>query len=277
MNTKWVKLLSLIGVVSLFSSACVIGGAQPAATESGQAALQTAVYQTLTALPPAAQTPLPTQLPATPTIPDTPAPQAVTPTFTPSVPVDTLSFTPTPSWTPTPVNLLPVNVVIEGLGCIPTHTHQDLAIVLKVIDGSTIQVILNGQTVIVSYIGVSAPAMPSGSNPGGRLANEAYLKNKSLVDGKIVILVKDTTEADASGHLLRYVLTDKLFINNEMVKSGYAAALAVPPDVACRATFEATQKTAMAQLLGVWQPTATSTPRPNGLPSLTPTFKKSDH
>jgi endonuclease YncB( thermonuclease family) len=268
-NHRFIKLLSLVAVLALFSSACLIGGAQPASTLSAQEVLQTSIYETLTALAPsplllATQTPVPVR--QTAGLADTPIP-----------PVDTLSFTPTPPGTPAPVSLLPSSVVIEGLGCIPTHTRQDLAIVLKVIDGDTIQVIVNGKTVIVSYIGIDAPPLPSGSNPGGRLAQEAFQKNKSLVDGKIVILVKDTTEADASGHLLRYVLTDTLFVNHELVKQGLAAALAVPPDVACRATFESAQQAAMAQLIGLWSPTPSSTPRPNNLPSLTPTFKKSAH
>jgi micrococcal nuclease len=269
MNLRLIKLLSLVALLVLISSACLIGGTAP--TLSPTQVQQTSVRGTLISLP--------TNIP---TITKTPIGfrQPTAQLATPTQPTETLSFTPTPlppPGTPAPVSLLPSNVVIEGLGCVPTTTRQDLAIVLKVIDGDTIQVILNGKTVTVSYIGVSAPQLPSGSNPGGRLAQEAYQKNKSLVDGKIVILVKDTTEADAAGHLLRYVLTENLFVNNEMVKQGFAAALAVPPDVACRTTFEITQQAAMAKSLGLWKATPTSTARPNNLPSLTPTFKKSNH
>jgi endonuclease YncB( thermonuclease family) len=266
-HSKTIKALSLVAILALFSSACLIGG-NAASTLSPQEVQQTSIYATLTALipitPPPSQTPLP------------PQPTAKLPN-PPTQPTDTLSYTPTPPGMPNPFSFLPSSVVIEGLGCIPTHTQQDLAIVLNVIDGDTIQVIVNGKTKIVSYIGVDAPQLPSGANPGGRLAQEALQENKALVDGKIVILVKDTTEADASGHLLRYVLTDNLFVNYEMVKQGLAVALAVPPDVACRATFESVQQAAMAQAIGLWSATPTSTLRPNNLPSLTPTFMKSDH
>ncbi len=223
--------------------------------------------RTLTALLPAAPPGSPTPLPPQPTAELTNTPP----------PLDTLSYTPTPPWTPTPISLLPPSLVIEGLGCVPTHTQQDLAFVLNVIDGDTIQVIVNGKTEIVSYIGVDAPQLPSATNPGGRMAQEAFQLNQSLVDSKIVVLVMDTTEADPSGHLLRYVLTDTLFVNYDLVKQGLAVAVADPPDVACRATFESALQAAMAQAIGVWSPTPTATARPDTLPSLTPTFQKSDH
>ena len=110
-----------------------------------------------------ALTPLSTPTTGAPTIADTPIPLEDTPTQAPSAPTETLSFTPTPLFTAAPVSLLPPNLTIEGMACIPVRTQQDLAIVLKVIDGDTIQVILNGKKVIVTYIGVAAPAMPSGS------------------------------------------------------------------------------------------------------------------
>src|SRR5450759_172086 len=125
-HLKFIKALSLVAVLALFSSACLIGG-NPASTLSPQAVQQTSVYATLTALAPvilpASQTPVPPR--QTAELPNPPPP-----------PVDTLSYTPTPPGTPPPASLLPSSVVIEGLGCIPTNTHQDLAIVLKVIDGN---------------------------------------------------------------------------------------------------------------------------------------------
>ncbi len=259
------KFISMLAVLSLLLSACSFLGLGP--TLSPEQIKETAVRATLENLP--TNIPTPTRTP-------------VGFRFTPPTPTATLPPTETPAppvaqGTSTPVSLLPSNVTIEGLGCIPTNTRQDLAVVLKVIDGDTIQAILNGKTVTVHYIGIDAPQMPSGSNPGGRMAQESYQKNKYLVDGKIVILVKDTSEADGYGNLLRYVLIDNVFVNYEMVKQGMAVALASPPDIACRSTLETVQQSAIQKLTGLWKATPTSTARPGNLPSLTPTFKKSVH
>jgi endonuclease YncB( thermonuclease family) len=223
--------------------------------------LQTDIYQTLSALISAIP---PTQLP--------------TETFTPTPTASPTEIPQEPSASPTatiaPDTLLAAYAGLTGIGCLPQNTQQDLAVVLNVIDGDTIQVIINGQVQTVAYLGIDTPPLGSGNEATEVLAQAALQQNKTLVEGKIILLVKDTTEADASGNLLRYVLTEDQFVNLNLVSQGFAFALAVLPDIACQVTFEAGQPTATEIVpTATGQPTletpATSTPIPVNSPTQT--------
>lgn len=166
---------------------------------------------------------------------------------------------------------------IEGTACIPQDTQQDLGIVLKVLDGDTIQVIINGQTKIVRYLGIDAPQVNTVTTPAQWKSAEAMEKNRTLVEGKIITLIKDKTETDAAGRLLRYVLTDSVFINRELVKTGFAVSMPANPDSACMLAFNEAQNGARLLRVGIWLPTPTPTIGIGKGPTFTPTFKKSDH
>ena len=140
------------------------------------------------------------------------------------------------AWTPTN------EVVVEGLNLStpvisltptspPSGTDEDLpnrevAYVIQVIDGDTIEVFLNDATHRVRYIGIDSPeiGMPN--------YDEATEANRRLLEGQIVELERDITEIDQYGRLLRYVyLQNGLLVNSELVKLGCALAVAYPPDV----------------------------------------------
>jgi micrococcal nuclease len=98
--------------------------------------------------------------------------------------------------------------------------------VVFIVDGDTIDVNLNGQTVRVRYIGVNTPER------GEACYDLATAANRALVEGKIVRLEKDVSETDRFGRLLRYVYVDDLLVNRALVEQGYAEAVSYPPDVA---------------------------------------------
>jgi len=54
---------------------------------------------------------------------------------------------------------------------------------------------------------------------------------------------------------LRYVIADSIFVNYELVRTGYAQVLTYPPDVSCQSTFSAAQTIARDNQLGFWKPT----------------------
>jgi micrococcal nuclease len=81
---------------------------------------------------------------------------------------------------------------------------------------------------------------------------EAKAKNIELVEGKVVTLVKDVSETDKYGRLLRYVYVDGVFVNGELVRLGYARAVAYPPDTRYRWQLEQLEKEAKAAKLGIW-------------------------
>jgi len=156
------------------------------------------------------------------------APTAEWPASPAAIPAPTPSPSPTPTATP----------VILG---------AQLAQVVQVIDGDTIEVRLNGRIYKVRYIGINCPGR---EQPGFQEATEA---NRRLVGGKTVYLVKDVSETDRYGRLLRYVyLADKTFVNLELVRQGFAQAVSYPPDIKYQELFQDAQREAMNANRGLW-------------------------
>jgi micrococcal nuclease len=124
--------------------------------------------------------------------------------------------------------------------------------VIKVIDGDTIEVLIDGEKKTVRYIGMNTPETVHPSKPVECFGVEASNKNKELVTGKKVRLVKDISETDKYGRLLRYVYVDDNFINLTLVQEGYAYALSYPPDLAFSDEFKKAEQTARENKLGLW-------------------------
>lgn len=129
--------------------------------------------------------------------------------------------------------------------------------VKKVIDGDTI-LLENNQK--VRYIGIDTPELHDPRKKIECFAKEAYLENKKLVEGKIVRLEKDVSETDKYNRLLRYVyLLEKdssqsaLFINEYLVKEGFAYAVSYPPDIKYTQIFLKAQKYAQENNKGLWK------------------------
>lgn len=135
--------------------------------------------------------------------------------------------------------------------CAPANRLQE-AYVSRVIDGGTIEVTIGEKRYKVRYIGIEPPEATTEED---YFANQATAKNSGLVEGKLVTLVKDVSEADKDDRLLRYVFAGEVFVNYELVKEGYALAYAYPPDVSCADTFLKAQQYARENNKGLWGPT----------------------
>lgn len=117
----------------------------------------------------------------------------------------------------------------------------------RVIDGDTIEVRLAGQIYRLRYIGMDTPER---GEPGFA---EATALNRSLVAGQTVYLVRDVSETDRYGRLLRYVyLADGTFVNLELVRRGYAVAVTFPPDVAQSQRMRQAEQAARSAQVGLW-------------------------
>ncbi len=103
-------------------------------------------------------------------------------------------------------------------------TNGETGNVVDVIDGDTIDVMLNGQRFRVRYIAVNTPERDESCYA------EATAANAALVRGKTVTLVKDQSETDVYDRLLRYVYVGNTFVNAQLVSSGYAEAVLYEPD-----------------------------------------------
>jgi micrococcal nuclease len=142
----------------------------------------------------------------------------------------------------------------------------ELVAVVRVMDGDTIEVRIGNQNVRIRYIGMDTPER------GQPFFAEATAANEQLVAGQIVILVKDVSETDRYGRLLRYVyLQDGTFVNAELVRLGYAQVATFPPDVRRQALLLELQREAREAGRGLWGPAIAGSPSPEPTYTIVPT------
>ncbi len=118
-------------------------------------------------------------------------------------------------------------------------------IVKSVIDGDTIE-LESGR--LVRYIGIDAPEIAFDDCFG----REATEMNRALVEGREVLLSSDRSFTDEEGRLLLYVRSNDLFVNDILVRDGYAFASAYAPDVKYSRDFFHAQREAKEARRGLW-------------------------
>ena len=121
-------------------------------------------------------------------------------------------------------------------------------------DGDTIQ-LSNGKT--VRLIGIDTPETVDPRRPVGCFGKEASNEAKSLLSDTQIILQKDVSETDKYGRLLRYIflpLSDGriLFVNDYLVRAGFAKVLTYPPDVKYNEQFRQAEREAKEAGRGLW-------------------------
>lgn len=133
--------------------------------------------------------------------------------------------------------------------------------VTNVIDGDTFTI--EGGAVI-RMIGIDTPETVHPSKPVQCFGKEASNKTKELLEGKEVILEKDVSETDKYNRLLRYVYIGDVFINEYLVRDGYAKSSSYPPDIKYQDKFIEAQRKAQEESKGLWNVSAcpTATPKP---------------
>lgn len=153
--------------------------------------------------------------------------------------------------------LIYFSVKYAGVFTVPVENSQaaDSAAykVVGVVDGDTIDVLIDGKKERVRYIGMDTPETVDPYRPEECFGKEASKRNSELVLGKEVRLEKDVSERDEYGRLLRYVYTGDMLVNLELVSEGYATLLTVPPDVAQAAALKNAERTAREKGLGLWK------------------------
>jgi micrococcal nuclease len=126
--------------------------------------------------------------------------------------------------------------------------------VVRVVDGDTIHVQVDGRREKVRYIGVDTPESVKPGTPVQCFGKRASAFNARLVDGERVRLVGDAEERDRYGRLLAYVYRarDGLFVNAALVRRGYAVPLTIPPNVAHADEFRRLAASARRKGRGLW-------------------------
>jgi micrococcal nuclease len=146
-----------------------------------------------------------------------------------------------------------VVLVVHG-GDEGSHTGLGQAQVLRVVDGDTIRVRLDGRTERVRYIGVDTPESVKPGTPVQCFAKRASAANAALVAGRSVRLVADVEQRDRYGRLLAYVYRepDGAFVNAQLVRDGYARPLTIAPNVAHAGELGRLARAARRSGRGLW-------------------------
>ncbi len=133
--------------------------------------------------------------------------------------------------------------------------------VSRIIDGDTIEVIIDSKKYKVRLIGIDCPEYTSKVEFYGK---EAAQYTKLILLNKTVFLEKDVSETDKFGRLLCYVwleipleiskkeIESKMF-NGLLLKNGYANAFTYPPDIKYSTIFKELASDAIKNDIGLWK------------------------
>jgi micrococcal nuclease len=150
-----------------------------------------------------------------------------------------------------PYSILILLLLILTFIFISDPSGDDIYRVKSVIDGDTIvlQDILSAN---VRYLGIDSPEIRTLDGPGDPLADEARRLNKNLVDGKKIRLEFDKERFDPYGRTLAYVFVDDIFVNEELLRSGLAKTLIIPPNDKYAKRLQKAEKEAKDLRNGIW-------------------------
>jgi micrococcal nuclease len=124
--------------------------------------------------------------------------------------------------------------------------------VLRVVDGDTIEVSIDGAVEDVRYIGIDTPESVKPGEPVECFGHQAAEENERLVAGHTVELEFDAERRDAYGRLLAYVRAGSSLVNAELVRRGYARTLTIPPNDSRAIRFARLERRAGRLGKGLW-------------------------
>ena len=120
------------------------------------------------------------------------------------------------------------------------------------VDGDTIYVLLDGESVSVRYIGVDTPESGWPESDPECFSQEATDLNRRLVGGRKVRLVVGEEPYDPYGRLLAYVYSGGQMVNAELLGTGAAETLTIPPNDRFADRFSELEGLAKADSRGLW-------------------------
>jgi micrococcal nuclease len=120
----------------------------------------------------------------------------------------------------------------------------------KVVDGDSIEAVVMGARQQIRLIGIDAPELKQ--RPWGRKAKK-YLEELVAASGWEVGIEYDVERRDQYNRVLAYLWTrDGRMINEEMLRSGLAVLLTIPPNIRHIDRLRASQVIARENKIGIW-------------------------
>jgi micrococcal nuclease len=129
--------------------------------------------------------------------------------------------------------------------------------VVRVVDGDTIDVRIDGDRQRVRLIGINTPESVDPRRPVECFGSEAAAQAEALLNGATVLLEPDPSQDDVDdfGRLLRFVwLEDGRLFNLEMIAQGYAFEYTYRDPYKYQRVFRAAERQARTTGAGLWAP-----------------------
>jgi len=147
-------------------------------------------------------------------------------------------------------------VLATAVGCTSAPvTGAGGATVEFVVDGDTIDVLIDGSEERVRLLGIDTPETRLDDGPPECYGPEATAFTTSLLPaGTAVRLERDVVGRDDYGRLLAYVYRadDGMLVNEELIRQGYARPLRIEPNGVLADHFVAAAVAAEAAGVGLW-------------------------
>ena len=148
--------------------------------------------------------------------------------------------------------ITPLAFVIKAFfAAIPRDCQNSPGVrVIKVHDGDTVTLMINGRMRKTRLIGIDAPEM--NQRPWGRQAKEHLIDIMNHTDW-IVAMETDAVTTDKYGRSLVYLWTNNNeLINERMVLDGYAVLFTIRPNVRYKDKFTRAEQRARQERKGIW-------------------------
>lgn len=124
--------------------------------------------------------------------------------------------------------------------------------VLRVVDGDTIEVNVEGREEDVRLIGVDTPETVKPGEPVQCFGPQASEFTKRVLEGETVRLEFDRELRDVYDRLLAYVYVGERFVNADLIDGGFARTLEIEPNTSRAAELARLQQAAGAAGRGLW-------------------------
>lgn len=124
-----------------------------------------------------------------------------------------------------------------------------------VVDGDTIDALIDGREERVRLIGIDTPETKRPDSPVECYGPEATLFTESLLPaGTPIRIERDTVNRDDFGRLLGYVYRadDGVFVNYETIRQGFATPLSIEPNTTYVDLFVGAARSAESDDVGLW-------------------------
>lgn len=136
-----------------------------------------------------------------------------------------------------------------------SSTPLEVADVEWVVDGDTVDLLIDGQSERVRLIGIDTPESVSRTVPEQCFGAEATDALRGLLPvGTQVRIQRDVESRDRYDRLLLYLhrAEDGLFVNRWLIENGFADAVSYRPNTTYQADFAQAMHVAKADGVGLW-------------------------